>query len=253
MRTIHSNRSREITTLFDASSPQDNPLLYQLAGVLAHEIRNPLTGISTTVQLLKERLEDMPGKYDGYCDIILEELERINGIISELVDFARPHTLQTVGIDIRELADKVIMLIEAEALSRNIAIERDYYTQEFVLECEPNRIKQALLNLIKNAMEAVDSLGTITVSIQVEEDDGGAKWCVLKIKDTGKGMNAEQRTRIFEPFFSTKTRGMGLGLPITKNIITQHQGSISVESGPDESGTEFVIRFPQNISDNVNP
>ena len=228
----------------DALQKDNNQILSQLAGVLAHEIRNPLTGISTTVQLLREKLHGDGLHYSGYCDVILEELERINRIITDLVDFARPSQFETMPVDMHEVLDRVLMLVEAETARRSIRVEKDYQRGgPFVVVCEPNRVRQALLNLLINAFEAIDSGGTIRVITRTRAMEAAA-FQSIAIQDSGPGITEEARDKLFLPFFSTKTRGMGLGLPITKKIIEQHGGAISVEPAAPH-GTVFTMNFPQ--------
>lgn len=233
--------------MFDQDNqPKDNnQILSQLAGVLAHEIRNPLTGISTTVQLLREKLINDQLNYSNYCDVILEELERINRIITDLVDFARPSQFDTMQIDMHEVLDRVLLLVEAETTQRAIKVEKQYQEgATFTVVCEQNRIRQALLNLLINAFEAVDKNGTVSVMTRSVDIDG-AQMQAISIGDTGHGIDKESQEKLFLPFFSTKTRGMGLGLAITKKIMEQHGGTIKVESAPGK-GTTFTMLFPHN-------
>lgn len=233
--------------MFDQDNqPKDhNQILSQLAGVLAHEIRNPLTGISTTVQLLREKLQNEQVGYSNYCDVILEELERINRIITDLVDFARPSQFETMQVDMHEVLDRVLLLVEAETEKRAIRIEKEYQDGgAFVVVCEPNRTRQALLNLLINAFEAVDKNGTVRIMTRSVEKDGLSLQSI-SIQDSGHGIDRDSQEKLFLPFFSTKTRGMGLGLAITKKIIQQHGGTIQVESEPGK-GTIFTMLFPHN-------
>ncbi len=227
----------------DPSQPVD-PLLSQLAGVLAHEIRNPLTGISTTVQLLRDKLDGKAARYTSYCDVILEELERINRIISDLVDFARPTKWQTSPVDLHEVIDRVVLLIEAEGVQRRVRITKEYAPGPLRVECEPNRMRQALLNLLKNAMEAVGQDGEVRV-LTGWDQEGGRRMGYIRVRDSGTGVAPENREKIFDPFFSTKTRGMGLGLPITRKILEQHGGTVRVLAGLPDGGSVFEMRLPE--------
>jgi PAS domain S-box-containing protein len=207
-------------------------MIGELAAGIAHEIRNPLTTIRGFVQLLTEN-----GLGRDYANTIIDEIERINFIVSEFMVFARPHQIYFSDCDIKSILTSVIKFLEPEAVLKNVIIDYIVPIEEVIVSGEKNQLKQVFLNLIKNAIEAMPTGGKIYVSIERT-----AHTILITIKDHGVGMESEQIKKLGEPFFTTKDNGNGLGLMVSYKIIQNHKGTIHVESQLNQ-GTTFIISF----------
>lgn len=219
-------------------------LIGDLAAGIAHEIRNPLTSIAGLVQLINESDQE---KNTFFKDIILTEINRINFIVSELMVLAKPHAVYFSWFNIVEGIQNVIDLMQPEANLRNVIISFQKEEDMPLLYGEKNQLTQVIINMIKNAMEALPDGGEI--SLASTSIDGHV---VLMVKDNGVGMTDEQQKRIGEPFYTTKCNGTGLGLMICFKIIQNHGGSIQVDSKRNE-GTSFQITLPVHAVAAVEP
>ncbi|NMD70469.1 GHKL domain-containing protein [Bacillus sp. DNRA2] len=213
----------------------------QLAAGIAHEIRNPLTTVKGFIQLIQPYLVDI-GK-EEYALIALEEIDRANEIIYEFLNSAKPKENKKQIIDLQKLIKDIMMLFESEAILRNIDMESISQGGSVHLYLDTKQIKQVLVNLIKNAFEAIaenpsKEKGKIRIVTQSIED-----FAVIKIEDNGLGMEKETVNNLFVPFYSTKVEGTGIGLTVCKKIIEEHGGNISVSSTP-YLGTSFRIELP---------
>ncbi|MDY6862387.1 MAG: ATP-binding protein, partial [Thermodesulfobacteriota bacterium] len=215
-----------------------------LTAGLAHEIRNPLVAVKTFIQLLKERYDD-PEFREHFLNITTSEVERISTLINELLDFARPSRPQLNEEDINEIIEKMLLLLMNEAKEKSIRIEKKYASQLPKILIDKEQIKQVFLNTLLNSIQAIDRGGTIMVEISVL--NGEREFVQVKIKDTGKGISTENLERVFDPFFTTRHEGSGLGLSISHQIIEDHKGYIEVDSKVGE-GSTFYINLPVNPS-----
>jgi len=206
----------------------------ELAAGVAHEIRNPLTTIKGFIQLYKKE-----NRMIEYNDLILSELERIEIITSELLSLGKPQAVQFNRINIEELIQSTIEFLAPQALLNKIQFELECKELNLQVFGEKNQLKQVLLNIIKNAMEAMASGGVITIGVQKTLDGE----CLLTIKDQGHGIPEEILPRLGEPFYSLKEKGTGLGLMICHKIIKQHNGKITYKSKVNE-GTVIGITLP---------
>lgn len=207
----------------------------QLAAGIAHEIRNPLTSINGFVKLLRsaERSNEL------YFEIIESELKRIELIVNELLVLSKPQSVHVSGpIDVFAIMEQIITLMKVQAALKNIEIVPHYPMAPVFVQGEVNQLKQVFINLLKNAMEAMNQGGTITLDIL-----HNAQEVQIIVQDEGIGMTQEQIQSLGQPFVTTKDTGTGLGLMITKNIIHNHGGTMNVESVPDH-GTTFTIHLP---------
>jgi two-component system, sporulation sensor kinase E len=207
----------------------------ELSASVAHEIRNPLTSLMGFVQILK--VEDANHQY--YYQIMHDELNRINHIVSELLLLAKPQEVKFSKADVHKILTDVLSLLKTEASLNDIQI--DFYSNqsEIWMECEPNQLKQLFINVIKNAMEASSKDGT--VSILLEQNN--SKRVSIIIKDKGTGISKERLERLGEPFYSSKEKGTGLGLTVSYKIVQLHSGSIRFDSHLNK-GTTVFIEFP---------
>jgi signal transduction histidine kinase len=211
----------------------------KLASAVAHEVRNPLNAISMIAQRLAREFapQEEEEQYQELTSMIKSESARLNGIIEQFLDFARPPKLNRQQVDIEQLLDETASLVEAQLSERGIEIHREYSgLGEWIVDRE--QIKQVLLNILLNGIEAMPDGGVLSVKSGVDD-----KMLHIEISDTGEGIPEEELTRIFDLYFTTKETGTGLGLSIAQRIITEHGGWLDVDSKPD-SGTTFRIHLP---------
>ncbi|MGG1633983.1 ATP-binding protein [Paenibacillus sp. NRS-1760] len=207
----------------------------QLAAGIAHEIRNPLTSLKGFMQLLSSGR----GNINHFYDIMKTELIRIESIVSELLMLSKPQVYDFVHKDCRQLMADTVNLLETQAILHNVIIEfHSDYRPLWVYGVE-NQLKQAFINVLKNAIEAMHNGGIVMINMSLDPDRG----VMIRIKDEGPGMPAEQLSKIGQPFYTTKDKGTGLGLMVTFKIINNHQGQITAESKLGV-GTTFIIQLP---------
>ena len=224
--------------------------LGKLAATVAHEINNPLAAVLTYTRLMmklmsrgrftQERLEDIA----RYLTIMESETARCGEIVKNLLAFSRQPKITVEASSIEELIEKTLALISHDLEMKNIQLVKEIEPDLPKIKCSSRHIQQALLNLLSNASEAMQEGGTLTVTAKRSKSDGFVE---AVISDTGCGISEEDLKNIFEPFFTTKEegRGVGLGLSVVHGIITRHNGSIEIESKPDE-GSTFKVRLPTN-------
>jgi PAS domain S-box-containing protein len=208
--------------------------LGEVAAKVAHEIRNPLVSLGGFAKRLEKKLD---GNLKEYADIIANEVERLEGILNEILSFVKEARVVKEIVNSIGLIEEVISLIKSDLEERDIVLVREV-VEPTEMHIDPNRMKEALLNILKNAVQAVGSNGTIFIKTYVKDNTA-----VFEIKDTGAGIAEEDLPFIFDPFFTTKKTGTGLGLTITHRIIEEHTGSIEVESKPG-AGSTFRVFIP---------
>ncbi|MFX3674309.1 MAG: ATP-binding protein [Paenisporosarcina sp.] len=208
----------------------------EIAAGVAHEIRNPMTVISGFIQMMNQ---DDRHPYQGYTNLILMELERINLIISEFLVLAKPHVTTTKEFSIEKTIQDVAMLFKPELNLRGIELIEEWNFSDIDMTGEQNQIKQVFINIIKNAIEVLDQGGKLQITADMETE----KMVAIRFKDNGSGMTPEVVDQIFEPFFTTKQSGTGLGMMISEKIIKEHGGSIHIKSKVG-FGTEVSILLP---------
>ena len=204
-----------------------------LAAGMAHEIKNPLTAIKTFTEHLKEKKDD-PEFIAKFERIVGGEVDKINNIVHQLLNFAKPAPLKLETTNLNHLLGDTLSLLSNDLIKHKIKLIKAYADIPNI-QADPNQLKQAFLNLLLNAIEAMPDGGELTVVTQTNEQR-----LQVSIKDTGKGISPKDLPHIFDPFYSTKDKGSGLGLSITHEIIKKHNGSISVES---EAGAGAVVRI----------
>lgn len=210
----------------------------QLASGVAHEIRNPLNAIVMIAQRFQNEFQPKKGirEYNELTGVLKSESTRINGIIQQFLKFARPKPPQFSDINVAEFIDRVTALFRSQAAEKHIAFTSSSVKKMIMID--PELMTQALLNLLQNALDATPEYGTISLSARTS-----GTGTVIEVKDSGNGVPDDQKERIFNLYYTTKNKGTGLGLPITQQIIAQHNGTISVRNA-DPSGAVFTIELP---------
>jgi signal transduction histidine kinase len=212
----------------------------ELAAGIAHEIRNPLTSMKGFAKIVKESVSDQ--KLLPYLDIMLDEMERINQIVNEFMFIAKPkENVCFQYTNLNKLMRDCIQFMGPQANLKSINIELEAEVQ-INLNCDRNQIKQVLINLLQNAIEATENSGNF-IGVRLEELSSDS--VIITVSDKGCGISESRFNRLFEPFYSTKEKGTGLGLLTCKRIIDLHQGSIDIESQFGE-GTTIRIVLPRN-------
>ncbi|MHC0037834.1 ATP-binding protein [Pseudoneobacillus sp. C159] len=230
--TVQKSQTAELIQKSDKLS-----LVGQLAAGIAHEIRNPLTSLRGFIQLLQYKSDENK----DYCEIMLSELDRINLIVGEFLILAKPHMIQFTNRDINQIIRHVLTLIGTQAVMKNIHLIDKLADGLPVISCEENQLKQVIINMIKNGIEAMPTGGTITVETGMFSSDQ----IYIRITDEGNGIPKEILNRLGEPFYTTKEAGTGLGLMVCYKIIDNHQGILRVESEVGRGTTfEIILNTP---------
>jgi two-component system sensor histidine kinase HydH len=213
--------------------------LGSLAAGVAHEIRNPLSSVKGFATYFRDKLKDNPQDRDT-ANTMIQEVERLDRVIGQLLEFARPSTLKIKPVRITDLIQHSLKLIEGDARSKRINIKVDIPPGLPDISVDGDRISQVLLNLYLNGLQAMDGGGTLEV--KVSRDDS-KKITTITVADNGRGIEAADQERIFDPYFTTKSDGTGLGLAIVHKILEAHGGSIKVRSRID-AGTTVTVTLP---------
>jgi two-component system, NtrC family, sensor histidine kinase HydH len=211
-----------------------------MVATVSHEIKSPLGIVRSTAEILVKRIKKVAPGNENLAEIIVAETTRLNNIVLEFLDFARPQKVKLVPVDINNSIGQALQFIAPELTEKNIVLETDLSSGIGRLTIDPDLFYRALLNILVNGIQAMPDGGVLHVRTKIMKSDGSV--CIA-IKDSGMGMSDEKAAEIFKPFFTDKNRGTGLGLAITKNIIEQHHGSILVSSKEDE-GSTFTITLP---------
>jgi signal transduction histidine kinase len=212
--------------------------LGQLAAGIAHEIRNPLTSINILIHSMRERLPSENFQQED-LKVIEEEIHRMNEIVDQFLRFAKPASPFLEKTDALSIFEEILQLLRPQVEKQRIRVEKEFQALPMIL-IDREQMKQAMLNLLLNAIQAMPGGGQLTLSGRNSED---GQWIHLSVQDSGLGISPEDIDKLFDPFFSTKEGGIGLGLSITHRIIDQHHGKIEVESTPG-NGTLFTVWLP---------
>lgn len=209
----------------------------QLAASLAHEIKNPLAGISGAVQVIRDATPAEDQHFPILAEI-LRQIDRLDGTVEDLLVYARPKVPQVRSCDMADVVTRTVELLRKQPLAGDIRLDVDCDARLPAVDLDPDQIEQVLINVILNAVQASSSGDVVRLTAQAD-----SATIELGIQDQGHGMSESVRRRAFEPFFTTKARGTGLGLAICRQIIHAHQGSLDLRSEPGE-GTTVIIRLP---------
>lgn len=213
--------------------------LGRLAAGVAHEIRNPLSSIRGFSQYFAKRFKGQ-SEEEGYASVMVKEVDRLNRVITELLDFAGPKEPRREPHSPESIAEHALKLLAPDLAARKVDVVKEYEPGLPAVSVDRDQISQVFINILLNAVESMDGGGTIRVNLK---KSGSPQILEIGIADTGPGIPEEDREKVFEPFFSRKKKGTGLGLAIVHQIIESHGGDISVESRPGE-GTLFRIHLP---------
>jgi PAS domain S-box-containing protein len=208
--------------------------LGEVAAKVAHEIRNPLVSIGGFAKRLEKKLD---GKYKEYASIITREVNRLEGILKEILSFVRHTRLKKEKLELVNLINDIISLYRDELKSKSVQLKTQF-DDPVLVEVDPDRLKEALINIIQNAIYVLPEGGKVSIRTYRKAQNG-----VIEISDNGPGIEEKDLPFIFDPFFTTKAEGTGLGLAITNRIIQEHGGTIEARSRINE-GTTFIIKLP---------
>jgi two-component system, NtrC family, sensor histidine kinase HydH len=241
----------ENSKLYDRMKERDRlAALGEMAAGLAHEIRNPLGAIKAAAQYLEP--ESLPGDEGEFLQVIIEEVDRLNGVVTQFLDYARPLKGNFAPTDLGEVVRRTVRLLEQKDIPKEVTVVLDVDGPLPPVQADPEQLRQVLINLTLNAVQAMAGRGRLCLSTGIVGRDGAPsatpESVFVAVRDDGPGIPDAARPNLFIPFFTTKEGGTGLGLPICQRIVENHGGTIEVKSRPGE-GTEFVVRLPVSTED----
>ena len=232
-------RERSDRALRSRHEQEQAALVGTIASGIAHEIRNPLSTLRMNLQLLREDWADpiteREQKGRRRIDVLLRETERLESVVSDFVRFASGHALRLERTDLNQLAGELLDFLAPQAERARVRLVRELHRPLAAVEADPNLLRQAVVNLLVNALQALPQGGEIAVRTR---EDG--PWVKLEVADTGPGIPPEHLEKIFNLYFSTKPGGTGLGLPMVKKIVEEHKGTVDVQTQPGR-GTAFTV------------
>jgi len=220
----------------------------ELAAGLAHEVKNPLAGMKVSIEVLKNELDLEQEDKEIFLKII-NEINRIDSLLKNMLNYARPSTPQPHSVNIHEILNAIIKISkfslrnpnDTSRLTKDVLFVTDFAADMPDIFTDPGQLQQVFLNLILNGIDAITETGAITIKTEKTPDDS----VQIRISDTGKGVDPKQINMVFNPFFTTKSKGTGLGLAICKRLIEQQNGTIEVFNNTDGGGVTFVITLPE--------
>ena len=216
--------------------------LGELSAGLAHEIRNPLN----VINMLLYAIQRQAPEFCRFCQVtddiavLNNEVKRINLLIEQFLDFARPSGLHEAPHDVKEILEEVLILTAYEAKSRGVTLVKNYGKEPAVLRVDGNKLKQVFLNLVLNALQAIEGAGEVSCGVRWSK-----AFLRVDIQDTGSGVDLKEIPKLFIPFYTTKEKGIGLGLPLSARIIEEHGGKITLEPGPSGKGMTASVWLPK--------
>ncbi len=216
--------------------------LGEMAAMLAHEIRNPLGSIRGTAEILRDDYRPGDPKYE-FIEIQIKETERLNRVVEDFLRMARPLPSEMAHCRVLDELETVLMLVANDAVKRKITLHLEPVASEVIVKADGEKLRQAFLNIVINALQATANGGSLTISASVCQVEEGSNICEVRFCDDGCGISVASQARMFEPFYTTKPDGTGLGLAISRKIIEGHGGTLLIESTVGE-GTTVIIRLP---------
>jgi signal transduction histidine kinase len=211
--------------------------LGEMAAVLAHEVRNPLGSIRGTAEILKDDYPAGSAKHE-FIEIQIKETERLNNVVEDFLRMARQQPIEKSSCSIAEELDTIVKLTENQAKTGKVTVIRAFQDGNLFIHADGEKLRQAFLNIMINALQATPEGGTVSVAA-VRTQNG----CEISFSDTGSGVDSHSLERVYDPFFTTKQDGTGLGLSISRKIVEGHGGTIEIESERG-NGTKVVVRLP---------
>jgi two-component system, sporulation sensor kinase E len=234
--TTITDQTEKMMLLETVNHQKSLSIVGQNVASIVHEIRNPMTSIQGFIQMIKENVEE---QVSPYFQIVENELQRMEEMLADLLTISKPKKYDVHLLDLKEVVEQAITLLQLKALEMNASIIFEYdETASYVIKGNENRLKQMLINLLKNAIEALEPNGHIFVHLAYQD----ATTLRLIVKDRGKGMSPEQLQKAFQTFYSTKTTGTGLGLLLVQAVVEEHNGVMMVDS-KEGVGSSFIIDF----------
>lgn len=215
----------------------------RMAGGVAHEVRNPLSSIKGLALLLKSKFQ-VGSKEQTTADLLIQETDRMNRTITEMLSFTRPSALKLAPVDLADLLGRSLELIKVEAMENRVTAKLDVQPGLTPILGDVDRLQQVVMNVLLNALQAMENGGALTVKLTNTTDRQGIE---LRISDTGVGVSAELLSQVFYPYFTTKPSGTGIGLAISQKIVADHGGTIDMESEAGK-GTTVIIHLPTQQS-----
>jgi signal transduction histidine kinase len=210
----------------------------RLTSGVAHEVKNPINAIVVHLEVLRQKMKEIDPDTRRHLDVIGSEIQRLDRVVQTLVDFTRPVELRLNDVDLRKLADDVVMLASPAAEKHKVLIERQT-SQEFLpVRIDVDLVKQALLNIVLNGVQAMPQGGTLLMSLKREGENA-----LIMVRDQGTGIPENIRDKVFNLYFTTKSGGSGIGLAMAYRVVQLHHGSLEFTSITDH-GTAFYLRFP---------
>lgn len=243
---LATDETRRIELTQKLSEAEKLAAVGRLSAGLAHEIRNPLAGISGSIELLEKSFKNNSETDQRLYKIVMREIDRLNGLVTEFLNFARPEVKKEDSVSIKDLIREVVEVIELDSSFRKLGVKFNMKIDNYLLVVDKNKFKQAIINIIVNAAQATEKSGEARL-VTVEGLVKNSNYEIV-ISDNGAGIKKENLNKIFEPFHTTKAKGTGLGLAITRRILESHGADLTVKSKVGE-GTSFFIKIPKKVSE----
>jgi signal transduction histidine kinase len=210
----------------------------RLTSGVAHEVKNPINAIVVHLEVMRQKLKEIDPDTRRHIDVIGSEIQRLDRVVQTLVDFTRPVELRLVEMDLRKLVDDVVMLAAPAAEQNQVHIERPAVQEPLPTRIDSDLVKQAVLNIVINGVQAMPEGGTLQLALRREGENA-----LLTIRDQGQGIPQDIRDKVFNLYFTTKKGGSGIGLAMAYRVVQLHHGSLEFDSIAGE-GTTFYLRFP---------
>ncbi len=209
-----------------------------LSAGIAHEIKNGLVPIKTFVELMTQKSDDRE-----LALAVERELKRIDSLVSQMLRFSAPKPATFAPVQVHDVLETSLKLLQYQISAQTVSVVRDFKASPSVIRGDEAQLQQVIMNLLLNALEAMNQNGTMTVSTQLAKGDNGTRLMKIHVQDTGMGIPNENLSRVFEPFFTTKRNGTGLGLAISQRVASEHSGKIEARSETGK-GSTFIISLP---------